>query len=1242
MNPSDNKTDKRNHQRLRLEDAREKLQAFEFSDLFIEVLGWNHPETIRPKPLEVEGQTYLCDEIAELSGFRVYEIRPKEKGAELPDAKTQDAIHKRVAQFAAEHILIFVDAARRATVWHWTKRENGRKLPRRHVYIKGQPGDLFLSKLSAMVVDLSELDEQGNLGITEAARRVQAALDIETVTRRFFDEFKEEHDRLLDDINGIPDEHDQRWYASVILNRLMFIWFLQKKYFLDQGRENYLPDLYAQTLRDAPGTFFSHTLRDLFFEGFAKPSSKRRPVGEIPLGDIPYLNGGLFLPHGIEARMEGEALFTGPFSTISISDASFSGIFTLFGRYSWNLNDTPGGNDQEINPDVLGYIFEKYINQKEFGAYYTRPEITEYLCEQTIHQLVLEAANRYADGAAQLYAHGLKKGAPPRRFETISDILLHAEGPVCRHLLQDAIPRLSLLDPACGSGAFIVAALRTLLGLTTALIGRCEAIGERTVLKWIEREQKKHKAPLAYWVKKKIITENLYGVDIMEEAVEIAKLRLFLALVASAEHRDQLEPLPNIEFNLMPGNSLIGLLDVDGGAYDSKSKAATAGGTGSQGRLSMVHEPGPGMLDMVVETTVAPDKDEAVRSYLAKQRGKKYDELLREKNRLVDLYKGAGDWSCAGEKRGELKELTGLREQIEAANQAARGILNELLLKEFQGLGIQYEQATWDATKGKEGKRTKRPLTLEDIEALHPFHWAYEFDEIMVKRGGFDAIITNPPWEVFKPNAKEFFLQYSDLIQRKKMRVEDFNKAKKQLLKDPEILVAWLDYLSCFPHLSRWFRDAPQFTNQIGVVNGRKVGSDLNLYKLFLEQTTHLLRDGGRTGIVIPSGIYTDLGAMQLRNMLFDTCRITGLFGFENRKKIFDNVDSRFKFVVLTFVRGGQTEKFPTAFMRKEAKDLLSFPHEIGLTLPVPLIRQLSPGSGSIMEFQSGLDVQIAEKMLRHPLLGEEIENSWNVSFTAEFHMTNDSDLFHTRPGEGRLPLYEGKMIWQFQHGYAEPRYWVDEKQGRKRIAGKFEDKGGLLDYQSYRMGFRDIARNTDRRTLISTIIPPTFHGNKLPTVKLYDSGKRIISLYDQMSVCVFFNSFSLDWFIRQKITTTINFFYLHQLPMPRLCEADRDYRPLVERAARLVGTTADFDDLLKEVFGPKASHKTHGVTDTFARQTLRAEIDALVARLYDLTEKEFAHILGTFPLVDESVKSQTLNTYRDLLKLGKLPDTRL
>jgi len=293
------------------------------------------------------------------------------------------------------------------------------------------------------------------------------------------------------------------------------------------------------------------------------------------------------------------------------------------------------------------------------------------------------------------------------------------------------------------------------------------------------------------------------------------------------------------------------------------------------------------------------------------------------------------------------------------------------------------------------------------------------------------------------------------------------------------------------------------------------------------------------------------------------------------------------------------------------------------------LIRKLSPDSHSVMEFKSEQDIAIAEKLLKHPLLGDKREGEWQVGFTAEFHMTNDAKgLFETEPAQGRLPLYEGKMIWQFDAHYEQPRYWVDSAKGRQALLGRREDHGQWMDYQAYRLGFRDIAANTNERTLVSTLIPPTFHGNKLPTAKVFDeNGNRLLDSHTQLFLCTVWNSFVIDWMLRQKVTTTINFF-LHQLPVPRLTEADSAFVSIVERAARLTCTTPEFDDLAKEV--GLGSHK-NGATDPAERARLRAELDGLVAHLYGLTEAEFAHILTTFPLVAEPVKQAARNAWRDV-----------
>ena len=1158
------------------------LSAFNFQRLFIDVLGWNRPAAGRDWQADQAGDTvYSHRNVAELGG--VVAIQVVVDGG-WPDEALRMKVWRHVAHSHAENLLIFTNQQTEASQsqWYWVKRdkhpETGkpRLTSRRHDYFKGQPVDLFASKLQAMVVELSELDTAGRLPVLEAARRIQAALDVDKTTKKFFTAYQQQHLELLSYIQGIANERDKRWYASVLLNRLMFVWFMQKKFFLDGGNADYLRTKLIESQQRGKNRFFGEFLNALFFEAFAKPEADRSKTAQALTGQVPYLNGGLFLHHKLELDANHTPRVG---TTLRVADAAFEGVFNLFASFSWHLDDTPGGNADEINPDVLGYIFEKYINQKAFGAYYTRPEITSYLAERSIHKLILERIQEPA-----IPELGLKEV----KFDSVPDLLAKMDPRTALKLVDEVLPSITILDPAVGSGAFLVAALKCLINVYYAVVGRAEMGASPELKNWLARIQKDHPS-VGYYIKRRIVTDNLHGVDIMEEACEIAKLRLFLSMVSSVRQVEHLEPLPNIDFNILPGNSLVGFMRVDEHEFDAKYRHG----------------------DMF---------------------RKSFRELVEEKNRKLDVYRHAADAV------GRDTDLRVLRDDIDAAMREANGVLNELVHDQFAGLKIKFEEATWDAAAHQLGKPKKRAIKHEDVDVQTPFHWGYVFDDILQRRGGFDVILANPPWEGFKPQAKEYFGPYSEKISKKNMSIKEFEAEQERLLADKEIREGWLDYQSRFPHMSAYFRSAAEYRYQSAVVAGKKTGSDINLYKLFTERCFSLLREGGHCGIVIPNGIYKDLGATGLRNMLFDHTQVDSLISLSNEKFIFEEVHHSFGLLFLNFTKGGTTEKLRATFRINpreaiKAEDFAAFVENEDnfIDLSAQMIGAMNAETRSVLEFRSGTDVSIVNKMLAFPALGEKRERVWNLMLTNEFHMSNDGKkegLFNTAPGPRRLPLFTGRMFNQFENTSEHSGFWIDETEGRQVLLGKTPDTGQRLDYQSYRWLHRRIARSTDTRTLISTIAPPmVFTEVNSTTLKVIESG---INAVEQCYWCAVANSFVLDWLLRQSITTTLNMFYLYQLPVPRLPSTDARCMSIAKRAAKLICIDAAYDGLARDV-GLKGHED--GVADQGQRASLRAELDGLVAYLYGLDEDEFAHILKTFPLVPEPTKVAALNALRDVQK---------
>jgi hypothetical protein len=758
--------------------ARQYLKDFNFKALFIEELGWDHYLSILD--VFLDGHTYALTSIAQKRGMVVYIHAPKGDGV-TPDYLTRRKIERQVSKSVHEHLIIYTDKNKKFQTWQWVKREAGKPTQcREHTYYSNQPGDALIQKLNTIAFSLAE--EEG-LTIVDVASRVRAGFDVDRVTKRFYDRFKSEHDTFLKFLEGIPDEEMQRWYASVMLNRLMFIYFVQKKGFLDNNI-NYLRDKLIETKKRGKDRFYKDFLCPLFFEGFAKKEHERKPAINQLLGRVPFLDGGIFQPHQLE-ELYGKS--------IHIVDAAFEKLFSFFDQYQWHLDERPLRADNEINPDVLGYIFEKYINQKQMGAYYTKEDITEYISKNTIIPYLFDEARtkckiafvgansgspdtsvwRLLQSDPDRYIYeAVKKGidlplpaeigvglndvskrtewnkpapeeyalpteiwrevvARRQRYEEVrnklingeiqdindfitynlnirqfaQDVIENCEGPELLRAFWHAIEEVTILDPTCGSGAFLFAALNILEPLYEACLDRMEVF-----LDELDRSREKHRPEKfsdfrkvldqtkkhpnrRYFIFKSIIVNNLYGVDIMEEAIEICKLRLFLKLVAQIESVEDIEPLPDIDFNIRSGNTLVGYA-----TYDEVRKAVLGD---IQGKLD-----------------IGKDME-------------RIDEKAQDVDRLFKLFREQqtqlGGEVTSADKQELLVRLKALEDE-----------LNRYLAGEY---GIE---------------SNKKDAYKKWFTSHKPFHWFIEFYGIVQKKGGFDVAIGNPPYVAYSKIEKEY------------------------------------------------------------------------------------------------------------------------------------------------------------------------------------------------------------------------------------------------------------------------------------------------------------------------------------------------------------------------------------------------------------------------------------------------------------------------------------------------------
>ena len=341
-----------------------------FLELFISEMGWNNAKGQTSFDLDIDEFNFRFQEIAERSGFQVLTCRVNE----IPTSSMCKKIDTRLRKTANDYICIFHIPDSQHHLWVVpVKKVEKRDLVLVEYLTAAQAGFLF-EKVEDMCFGL---DEQTT--IMDVKERVQAGFVVnsEKITKDFYTGFRKEHTNFAKYITGIDDEitdlkknRNKQWYTSVMLNRLMFCYFIQKKGFLNQN-VNYLSEK-LQWVKNERGenrfydTFYRGFLLSLFYDGLNSPRHQRD--FEQMYGRIPYLNGGMFSTHELEEQ----------YPDLDIADEAFESLFAFFDQWHWHLDDRLTASGKDINPDVLGYIFEQYINDRaQMGAYYTKEDLTE-------------------------------------------------------------------------------------------------------------------------------------------------------------------------------------------------------------------------------------------------------------------------------------------------------------------------------------------------------------------------------------------------------------------------------------------------------------------------------------------------------------------------------------------------------------------------------------------------------------------------------------------------------------------------------------------------------------------------------------------------------------------------------------------------------------------------------------------------------------------------------------------------
>ena len=1065
--------------------------------------------------------------------------------------------------------------------------------------------------------------------------------------------------------------------ALILLYRILFVLYAEDRGLLPVNVSSYAT-YGIRKLRDdvrdkiADGITFSSNAT-VYFDNLTT-LFRMIDEGDDSIGVPPY-NGGLFTSEAAPILSQAR-----------LDDATIAPVIDALSHTNGEDGEPRFVNYRDMSVQQLGSIYERLLEhqpaqdasgeitirpnpyaRKDSGSFFTPQELVDLIVDHTLKPLVEERLSAFEKRADELAQDTRTK--EQRRAE------LQKLDPA------EAVLSLKVLDPAMGSGHFLVTAVDFLSDYIAELIEYVPAVPEwldgnyaSPLVERVEniRSEITDRANENGWklnknqltdqtiIRRMVLKRCIYGVDKNSLTVELAKVSLWLHSFTVGA------PLSFLDHHLRCGDSLVGLRVMDminelqrlGGVHAGSAVQAAQNATGTMLEIEAISD------SDISEVEKSAELFDGVENTTADLR------------KVLDFVCG-NKWLTAGMKK---RETTAFEVPISST-------LVDHSERAYKLLADGPDNFENDKRENKAEKWSDfselwhKANGIADEEGF--LHWEVAFPGVWEQwqdihpKGGFDAVIGNPPWdriklqevEWFATRAPEIALQQTaaarrdaiqDLTHQDALLVDEFERAKSHADQQGKVIRASGDY----PLLGR---------------------GDINIYSLFVERAKNLIKPDGFVGLLTPSGIYADRTAADFFKQVSTGGRIYGLFDFENRKIFFKDVHASFKFCALVFGGGerllGETK---CAFFLHDTESINNPDRCFSLT-PADFSR-VNPNTGTAPVFRNRRDADITRRIYeQHTVLvnrsGREEKRAWPLKYVRMIDMTNDSGLFHTsdqlaklgfykvggnrwkRGQEEFLPLYEGKMVQAYDHRAASvvvnPENLNRPAIGLDATQAQHEDPNWVSDPQfwissdavewpeglKWSLGFKDATATTNSRSMIAAIVPWAGVGNTLPLLTVEDGD---IDAYKKnaplFASCL--NSFAYDFVARQKVQGQhLNLYIVEQIPVIALDDYPRRFgettaREIVQdHVLRLTYTSHDMEPFARDLGYNGPPFKW----DPEERRHLRARLDALYFHLYGISNDDAEYILSTFPIVrrvdeaefDRFRTSEMIIAYMNALKAG-------